>query len=175
MGTLPADQLGSPTWVPVLGSRGDWSQVLLPSRPNASSAWVWSAGDRFDLARSAALVVVDRARQRIVIERDGRRLGSWPAVVGADATPTPAGTTFVMASVVDADNPYSTHLLPLGWHSDTLDSFGGGPGTVALHGWPDAAIFRRSDRRLSHGCIRIPADALDQARRLPLGTPVVIT
>ena len=171
---LPDHQLGSPTWVPVVATLGGWSRVLLPSRPNGSSAWVYSDTDGFDLARTDAVVRVDLTAQRMSIERAGRRLGSWPVVVGAAGTPTPRGTTFVMASVYDPTNAYSSHLLPLGSHSATLDSFGGGPGTVAVHGWRDPGIFRRGSRALSHGCIRVPAAALALARELPLGTPVVV-
>lgn len=149
--------------------------MLLPSRPNGSSAWVFTDTDRFDLARSDALVSVDLGRARVTIDRAGSRVGSWPAVVGAPGTPTPPGTTFVMASVYDPGNAYSTHLLPLGWHSDTLDSFGGGPGTVALHGWPARSLFRSVHRDVSHGCVRIPADALALAVQLPLGTPVLLS
>ncbi len=173
---LPVTQLGSPTWVPVLREVAGWSQVLLPSRPNGSTGWV-ASGDHsgVDLARSDAVVRIGLREARMSIERAGRELGSWPVVVGTPSTPTPAGTTFVMASVEDPGNPYSRFLLPLGWHSDTLDRFGGGPGTVAVHGWRDSSVFTRRDRALSHGCVRVPADALSVARSLPLGTPVVIS
>jgi len=173
---LPATQLGSPTWVPVLREVGGWSEVLLPSRPNGSTGWV-ASGDHggYDLARSDAVVRVRLREARMSIERDGRQVGSWPVVIGAPATPTPAGTTFVMASVEDPGNAYSRYLLPLGWHSNTLDSFGGGPGTVAVHGWRDPSIFTRRDRELSHGCIRVPKAALSVARSLPLGTLIVIS
>jgi lipoprotein-anchoring transpeptidase ErfK/SrfK len=62
-------------------------------------------------------------------------------------------------------------ILPLGTHSDTLDTYGGGPGTVALHTWPDASVFGTA---ASHGCIRVPPDALDQLTQVPLGTLVLI-
>ncbi len=109
------------------------------------------------------------------IRTAGRPTRSWPVVVGARDTPTPRGTTFVMAAVDDPGSPYSRYLMPLGWHSDTLDSFGGGPGTVALHGWPDQTIFTMTRRARSHGCIRVPEAAMAEVRSLPLGTPVVIT
>ena len=176
LAVLPVTALGSPTWVPVVSRRPGWLQVLLPSRPNGSAGWIADGGpDQLDLARSLAVVRVDVAAARMSISTAGQPTRSWPVVVGAPATPTPRGTTFLMASVDDPGNPYSRYLLPLGWHSDTLDSFGGGPGTVALHGWRDTGIFALRGRALSHGCIRIPADALARARALPLGTPVVIT
>ena len=61
--------------------------------------------------------------------------------------------------------------LPLGTHSETFNSYGGGPGTVALHGWPDPAVFGRAD---SDGCVRVPTDALHLLSTLPLGTLVVL-
>jgi lipoprotein-anchoring transpeptidase ErfK/SrfK len=56
-------------------------------------------------------------------------------------------------------------------HSARLSSFGGGPGTVGLHGWPDPAVFGQA---ISHGCVRVPAAALRVLSRIPLGTLVVI-
>ena len=81
------------------------------------------------------------------------------------------GRTFLLGSIVDDDQSYSPLILPLGSHSDTLDTYGGGPGTVALHGWPDASVFGKA---ISHGCVRVPADALEQLRLVPLGTLVII-
>ena len=91
--------------------------------------------------------------------------------MGAPDTPTPVGRTFLLGSIVDDGQSYSPLILPLGSHSDTLDTYGGGPGTVAIHGWPDASVFGRA---ISHGCVRVPADALDQLRQVPLGTLVII-
>jgi lipoprotein-anchoring transpeptidase ErfK/SrfK len=57
-------------------------------------------------------------------------------------------------------------------HSNTLSAFGGGPGTVGMHGWPDSAVFGHS---VSHGCVRVPAAALRALSRVPLGSAVLIT
>lgn len=81
------------------------------------------------------------------------------------------GRTFLLGSIVDANQSFSPLILPLGSHSDTLDTYGGGPGTVALHGWPDASVFGSA---ISHGCVRVPADALEQLRQVPLGTLVIV-
>ena len=59
-------------------------------------------------------------------------------------------------------------------HDDLLlpaESFGGGPGTVAFHTWPDPDVFGRA---VSHGCIRVPADALERLMDVPLGTLVSV-
>ncbi|MGD0556511.1 MAG: L,D-transpeptidase [Streptosporangiaceae bacterium] len=86
--------------------------------------------------------------------------------------PTPTGRTFLLASLSPAQPAYSPLILPLGVHSATLDTFGGGPGTVALHGWPDKTVFGHA---VSHGCVRVPAAALRVLSRIPLGSPVMIT
>jgi lipoprotein-anchoring transpeptidase ErfK/SrfK len=67
---------------------------------------------------------------------------------------------------------FSPLILPVGAHSDTLDSYGGGPGTVAFHGWPSKSVFGQA---VTHGCVRVPADALKRLSKIPLGTPVFIT
>jgi lipoprotein-anchoring transpeptidase ErfK/SrfK len=109
--------------------------------------------------------------RQLELIQDGAVVGSWTVAVGAPETPTPTGRTFLLGSIVDSNQSYSPLILPLGTHSDTLDSYGGGPGTVALHGWPDASVFGRA---ISHGCVRVPADALEQLRQVPLGTLVIV-
>ncbi|MFD0902411.1 L,D-transpeptidase [Actinomadura sediminis] len=164
--TLPTEQLGGPTWVPVVESSGDWRRVLLPSRPNRASGWISAAGLR--TARSPYLVTVELGERRLTLRRSGRTVGRWRVAIGEAATPTPAGRTFVMAQLAPDGKKL---VLPLGAHSDTLDTFGGGPGTVALHGWHDPAVFGRA---VTHGCVRVPDDALRKLSRVPLGTLVLI-
>ncbi len=157
------------TWLPVVGRRGPWTQVLLPSRPNSSTGWLRTAG--LAERHTPFLVRVHVGSRSLELLRDGDPIGSWSVAVGAPETPTPVGRTFLLGSIVDEGQGYSPLILPLGAHSDTLDTYGGGPGTVALHGWPDASVFGRA---VSHGCVRVPADALDQLRQVPLGTLVIV-
>ena len=161
-------QLGD-TWLPVVDRRSGWVKVLLPSKPNGSAGWV-RTGDVQE-ARTPYLIRVHVGSRQLELFENGSSLGSWPVAVGAPETPTPTGRTFLLGSIVDDNQSYSPVILPLGWHSDTLDSYGGGPGTVALHGWPDATVFGNA---VSHGCVRVPADALDQLTQVPLGTLVLI-
>jgi lipoprotein-anchoring transpeptidase ErfK/SrfK len=56
--------------------------------------------------------------------------------------------------------------------SDVLQSFGGGPGEIGIHGTdaPDSV-----GASVSHGCIRVSnVTIVALAKLLPLGTPVVI-
>ena len=161
-------QLGD-TWLPVVDRRPGWVEVLLPSRPNGSSGWMRTEGLR--QARTPYLIRVHVGSRRLELWEHGSLVGSWTVAVGAPATPTPTGRTFLLGSIVDDQASYSPVILPLGTHSNTLDSYGGGPGTVALHGWPDPSVFGQA---ASHGCVRVPADALQQLTRVPLGTLVLI-
>jgi len=169
---LPVTELGSPTWVPVVQFRPGWDRVLLPTRPNHSTGWIYLGGGGLQTAYSTYRIQISLAARRLTVLNAGHAFGSWPAAIGTARTPTPAGRTFLLASLAPARPAYSPLILPLGVHSDTLSTFGGGPGTVALHGWPDPAVFGHA---ISHGCVRVPAAALRVLSRIPLGSPVMIT
>ena len=164
----PSTRIGD-TWLPVIGQRPGWTQVLLPSRPNGSTGWVRTA--QVERRTTPYLVRVHLGSRRLELYADGALVGSWPVAVGAPETPTPSGRTFLLGSITDDAQSFSPVILPLGAHSDSLKSYGGGPGTVAIHGWPDDSVFGTA---VSHGCVRVPDDALDQLSQVPLGTLVVI-
>jgi hypothetical protein len=168
---LPSTELGGPTWVPVVESRPGWDRVLLPTRPNGSAGWIYLGGGGLQAASDAYQIEVNLAERRLSLTDGGRTLGSWAVAVGAADTPTPTGQTFLLASAAPVHPTFSPLILPLGLHSDALDSFDGGPGTVALHGWPDRAVFGHP---VSHGCVRVPAAALRALSRVPIGTRVTI-
>lgn len=157
------------TWLPVITRNQDWVQVLLPSKPNGSTGWLRSR----DLteAHSRFLVKVHLESHTLELFERGSKVGTWSVAIGAPATPTPVGRTFVLGQISDEKQPFSPVILPLGSHSDTLDSYGGGPGTVALHGWTDPSVFGKS---ISHGCVRVPDDALALLRTIPTGTTVMV-
>ncbi|MEV8371148.1 L,D-transpeptidase [Kribbella sp. NPDC056861] len=158
-----------PTWLPVVSKLDGWLQVLLPSKPNRSTGWVRDEG--LDRASSAYLIRVHTGSRTIELFENGKSLGSWKAGVGAKATPTPSGRTFLLGSIVDSKRSASPIVLPLGAHSPTLDTFGGGPGTVAIHGWPRPDVFGAA---ISAGCVRVPKVALSKLQKVPLGTLVLI-
>ncbi|MCP2333758.1 L,D-transpeptidase [Actinoalloteichus caeruleus] len=167
---LPERQLGSPTWLPVVDRAGDWLQVLLPSRPNGSTGWL-HADDDLEEAGNDFLVTVDLADFALTVTREGEEIGRWTVGVGSAEAPTPTGRTFVMASIQETVTDFSPYTLPLGAHSDTHQTYAGGPGTVAIHGWPDETPF---GTETSDGCVRVPDDALDLLITLPLGTVVLV-
>lgn len=172
---LPATELGGPTWVPVVQASQGWDQVLLPSKPNGASGWIYT-GDanksRVNIRSSPYLIRVEVSARKLSITDNGRTLGTWTVAVGSPGTPTPTGRTFVLALLAPFHPACSPFILPLGLHSSTLDTYGGGPGTVALHGWPDPSVFGQA---ISHGCVRVPATALHLLTQVPLGSLVLIT
>lgn len=165
---MTPQQLGD-TWLPVIAEQPGWVQVLLPSRPNNSVGWV--TDDALDRAVTPYLIRVHLRSLNMELFWGDRRLGEWPVGIGKEAAPTPVGRTFLLGSFTDPKQSYSPVILPLGTHSPTLDSFGGGPGTVAIHTWPTADVFGTQS---SDGCIRVPADALNMLTEVPLGTLVLI-
>jgi lipoprotein-anchoring transpeptidase ErfK/SrfK len=162
------EQLGD-TWLPVIARKVGWVQVLLPSKPNGSTGWLPEAGLR--KAATPYLVSVHLKSMKLQLFRDGSRVGSWSIGIGKPDTPTPTGRTFLLGSITDEKQKFSPVILPLGAHSKTLDSFGGGPGTVAIHTWPSTNVLGTAT---SHGCIRVPQEALDELTKVPLGTLVLV-
>lgn len=165
---LGPHQIGE-TWLPVIDQQPGWLEVLLPSRPNSSAGWITDIA--LDRAVTPYLIRVHLRSLNMELFKGGQRLGGWTVGTGKQSAPTPSGRTFLLGSFSDTAQRYSPVILPLGTHSPTLDSFGGGPGTVAIHTWPTANVF---GTRSSDGCIRVPKDALSLLTQVPLGTVVLI-
>jgi lipoprotein-anchoring transpeptidase ErfK/SrfK len=151
----------------------DWVKVLLANRPNGSAGWV--PRDRVALSRTRYWVAVHVRARRVTIFRDGKRVRRFRAVVGAPATPTPLGLAAIYERNRQPDpgaflGPWALSLTSL---SNVLESFGGGPGRVAIHGRAGASLLDPLGTARSHGCIRVNNDDVRwMARRVPVGTPV---
>ena len=172
---LPVTELGGPAWVPMVQTSPGWVQVLLPSRPNRATGWIFtggSGGSRLEVRSSGYLIRIQIGARKLSVDDAGQPLGTWTVAVGASRTPTPTGRTFLLASLAPPHPTYSPLILPLGFHSNVFSTFGGGPGTVGLHGWPDPSVFGQA---ISNGCVRVPADALRVLSSIPLGSLVLIT
>jgi len=169
---LPRTMLGDSgnTWLPVIEQKPDWVHVLLPSKPNGSTGWIRSAD--VDYARTPYTVNVRLQTKKVQLVKDGRVTDTWTVGIGKPAAPTPVGRTFLLGAFTDPKQQFSPVILPLGTHSPTLDTFGGGPGTVAIHTWPTTDVFGTES---SDGCIRVPSAALKKLSEVPLGTLVMIT
>jgi lipoprotein-anchoring transpeptidase ErfK/SrfK len=175
------DSMSNPTWehVPLAflvkahGPPG-WLQVQISRRPNGSTAWIHES----DVALRAV-------HNRIVIEREARQLTVYrgmssevlfqaPVATGAPATPTPLGNFFIdiVVKVSRPSGAYGPFQLSVAAFSDVLQSFGGGPGQIAMHGTNHPELIGQF---VSNGCIRLNNDDITALAAIaPVGTPVEI-
>jgi lipoprotein-anchoring transpeptidase ErfK/SrfK len=158
------------------GSDGQlWLRVLLPIRPNGTSAWIPAAST--DLGPTPWRIVISTERRTVSVFQNGRRLRTFEAVVGKPGTPTPHGRFAVYEHVPLADpngflGPWALHLTAL---SNALRRYDGGPGRIAIHGRGGASLRDPLGSARSHGCIRIDNAAIRfLAAHVPDGAPVEI-
>jgi L,D-transpeptidase catalytic domain len=154
-------------------SGGGWLRVLLPTRPNGSLGWVHRSDVR--LTRTRYRVRVDLATRGVVVSRGRRTLYRGAVAVGAPATPTPVGHSYVRVLLRSKvpNSVYGPFAFGLSAHSDALSTFSGGDAEIGLHGNNDPASLGHA---VSHGCIRMDNATITWlAGHLPLGTPVDIT
>jgi lipoprotein-anchoring transpeptidase ErfK/SrfK len=151
----------------------DWVKVLLPTRPNGSAGWV--PRDRVVLGRSRYWIEIRTAARQVTVFRGGRRVRRMRAVVGTSGTPTPHGLAAIY-EINRQPNPAAflgPWVLSLTAHSNVLQSFGGGPGRVGIHGRSGASLADPLGSARSHGCIRIDNVQVSWlADHVPRGTPV---
>jgi hypothetical protein len=153
------------------GPSGEWVHVRLPVLPNNLTAWVPRAalsGYHFVHTR----LLVDRARFRATLSRDGRVVFTAPVGVGRPDSPTPSGRFYVRDRVHGFENPfYGPIAFGTSARSAVLTDWPGG-GFVGIHGTNEPELI---PGRISHGCIRMRnADILRLNRLMPVGTPLTI-
>jgi len=116
-----------------------WVKVLLPVRPNGSTAWVRAADMVF--GPITLRVVIDVGDRKLYLYRNGRKIRSFPVAVGEPETPTPVGN-FAVAEVIPAGDPKAflgPIVMPLTAFPNVLQNT---PGVTA--GWPSTAPASRS-------------------------------
>ena len=152
-----------------------WLRVRLPERPNNASAWI--PANMTELTRTPWRIVVSVSRRTVTVEREGRTVRVFRAVVGAPGTPTPTGM-FAVSERVSQPDPhafYGPWVLLLTAYSDTLERFDGGPGQISIHGRDGTSLHDPLGTARSHGCIRIDNSGIDLLARVAVeGTPVII-
>lgn len=156
-----------------------WLRVRLPWRPNGAAGWI--DADNVILERTPWRIEVSRASRTLTLFRAGARVRTVRVVIGKPSTPTPVGTFAVTWAIQwHPDAFLGSWVLELTGHSDALQHFDGGDGTVGIHGRGGASLIDPLGSARSHGCIRLANDAIDWlvrtigASQLP-GTPVHIS
>ncbi len=166
-GTPPANSVGpqQASWLLVLDAaatrRGRcWLQVRLPWRPNDATGWV--RADRVILRPTPWRLVVSTAERTLSAYRRGRLVRRVEVVVGKPSTPTPQGLFSIIGAWPSSPNAFlGTWILPLTAHSDALQQFDGGNGTVGIHGRGGASLLDPLGSAASHGCIRVANASID--------------
>ena len=165
---------GFPMTMPIVERRGAWLRVMLPERPNGSSAWV-KAG-QVTRSTSPWRMVVDLSDTRVTVYKDGYRAWSAPVGIGREGTRTPTGSFFV--AIVEKPGPpgYGPIVLDLNAHSEDIASWDGkGDAITAFHGpFGAEALIRSGGGRVSNGCIRMLPEDQVKLDGITLGTPVDI-
>ena len=171
-------EAGAPTTFAVIGSpaaeAGGWLQVLLPTRPNGTTAWVPASSVK--ITKTNLRIFVDLNARALRVERAGQEVLARQIAIGSSANPTPVGASYV-TELIDNNEPagaYGPYAFGLALHSDTLSEFGGGDGQVGIHGTNQPKLIGQA---VSHGCVRLTnADVVKLVGLdLPLGVPVFIS
>lgn len=151
-----------------------WLQVRLGTRPNDAAGWIDRESAR--MSSTAWRLVLNLRTRRLSVLKSGKRQWQTRVVIGAPKTPTPTGLFAILEEIRQPKGenigPWALHLTA---HSDVLESFGGGPGRVAIHGRSGSLLNDPLGSARSHGCIRMDNDKITRlARKLQAGTPVEI-
>lgn len=157
----------------VLSTRSDgWTEVQLPTRPNASTAWL--APRSAQLLADPYRIDVSLHLHRITVLDAGAEMYRGPVATGAPATPTPTGLFYirVLLRTTDPTSVYGPYAYGLSAHSEALTTFDGGDAEIGVHGNDDASVLGHS---VTHGCVRMDNTEITLLSHiLPLGTPVEI-
>jgi lipoprotein-anchoring transpeptidase ErfK/SrfK len=179
------DFLSEPSVVVRVEADGPWSLVLVPSRqtlpsqagpghpaPAQSAGWLPTSA-LTPLATVKNRIVISVSAQTLTItDAAGRPEQRFAVGVGAPGTPTPVGVTgYLEARYLDPAQGQTVHRIQLtSLHATAADEPYGGSdgGLIGIH------YEEVSSGAVSHGCVRLGADAIDAVDGLALGTPIVI-
>jgi lipoprotein-anchoring transpeptidase ErfK/SrfK len=145
--------------------------VQIPKRPNGVTAWV--PARQVEVWKLSTRIVVDLSAKRVILYKDGRRVLSSKAAIGAPATPTPTGRFYVNQRLIPTDKggPFGPGAVGVSAFSNVLTGWTQG-GPIAIHGTNAPWSIGKA---VSNGCIRIPNPVLKKLFRQALnGTPVLI-
>jgi lipoprotein-anchoring transpeptidase ErfK/SrfK len=173
-GVVPGRWFGAPSSLPVIAQDDGYLEVRLAQRPNGSTAWIASGAAA--LSATPYRIVVDLATEHLMLYKLGRLIMDAPAGIGTAGDPTPTGNFFVAFYASPPAPAWGPFILVTSGHSTAISDWEqSGDAIVAIHGplGAGAAIGTRG-ARVSHGCVRLHDDDLQQLRVVPAGSPVTI-
>lgn len=155
-----------------------WVRVRLPWRPNDAAGWLNAS--RVSIQETPWRIMVATAQRTLTLYRAGQPIRTISVVVGKPSTPTPVGLFAIAWAIPWHPTDFlGSWVLELTAHSNVLQQFDGGDGTVGIHGRGGASLLDPLGTAASHGCIRLANDSIDWLvatigqGRLP-GTPVEV-
>lgn len=162
---------GAPLVFLVEAAESDWLRVKLPMRPNGSIGWV--PASEVTMAALDYSLEVSTADRTVTLLENNEPVQVFTAAIGTGDTPTPTGSFYLTELLAPTNEGYGPYAYGISAFSDVLNSFGGGPGQIGMHGTDDAGSIGEA---ASHGCIRLSNDDITYlAGILPLGTPITIS
>lgn len=179
------DFLGEPSVVVRVAVDGPWSLVLVPSRqilpsqagagrsaPAQSAGWLPTSALTSDATVQNRIVVSVSAQSLTITDAAGRPEQTFSVGVGDQGTPTPVGVTgYLEARYLDPAQGQRVHRIQLtSLHATVADEPYGGTdgGLIGIH------FESVSTGAVSHGCVRLGAEAIAAVDALALGTPIII-
>jgi lipoprotein-anchoring transpeptidase ErfK/SrfK len=157
--------------MPIVERRDGWVAVLMPSM-NRVVGWLPPGG--YTVRPLHDLLVVKRAAFTLTWLRDGTAQQTWTVAVGAPATQTPLGRTFVLGRSSLPSKVYAgLDVLALGAVPDDKKAVASGlaDAHTGIHAWYRNEFGIRS----SNGCVRMPPAAQKVLlEQIPPGTAVVV-
>jgi lipoprotein-anchoring transpeptidase ErfK/SrfK len=150
---------------------GLWLDVRLPSGSAGLRGWLpRTALSGYGFVRTR--LVVNRARLRATLLRNGRPVFRAPVGVGRPEAPTPAGEFYIRNRLTRYASPaYGPIAFGTSARSDQLTDWPAG-GFIGIHGTDQPDLL---PGRVSHGCIRMRNASIRELERLmPIGTPLTI-
>jgi len=165
---------GYPMTMPIVEERGEWLRIMMPERPNGTTAWVRAA----DVTRSTTpwRMVLKLSETRVRVYKDGYEVWNAPVGIGRDNTRTPTGSFFVAVIEKPGHGGYGPIVLNLNAHSEDIQSWeGSGDAITAFHGpFGAEALIRSGGGKVSNGCIRMAPEDQIKMDGIALGSPVDI-
>jgi lipoprotein-anchoring transpeptidase ErfK/SrfK len=155
-----------------LDRKTTWYRVRLPILPNNSTGWVKRSA-LGDLYTVRTHLYVNLKTLTATLKRNGKPIFTTHVGLGRSAYPTPRGQFYIRDKLTNFDEPvYGPVAFGTSARSAVLTDWPGG-GFVGVHGTNDPGIL---PGYVSHGCIRMPNEAiLTLSRLMPVGTPLTIS
>jgi lipoprotein-anchoring transpeptidase ErfK/SrfK len=156
----------------VLEDGTEW--LLVKALRNRTQVDVWVPKWATRTVWIAYKIKVDLSSRRATIYKNGKVARRFRVVVGANATPTPTGTWYVVDRMRLRESwAYGKWALATSAFSRVLRRFEGGQGQIALHA--RGSLTAPPGTAASHGCVRFrDGDIAWLAAHVPNGTTIQI-